>query len=604
MKEMSLEPLQIGVGVLVSLVVLAGVYRALRRRNIRELAAWNLGNLAVLILFVFGAVARYFPTPPIFLLLDGLFIVLLCCYASASLRLFGEEPPRLAWSLMSALILAASGALSIASGKGGYWLAGVSLVGSIVLLYAAIVVLTNRGESGIKNGPGLLVFVFGVVASLLLLRAAGSLSGLAMNPGFSRNFESADFILEITLAIFLGSNFTLILILITRLESRLVRRMDEGTKGKTELQFLYDVFAGTAGIVDPVELFHRVLDLIQTRLKAITVVIYLEDREGEGLMMAAQRGLDSQCVALLTCPDPEQSVAGQVFSRKEPLAVPVADYENQALREALAGIDIGIVGAFPLSAGGSLIGVLSVGYHQVEELDNVSYTLLETLSLQLGAVIRAAILHAKLDRANTRLSELASTDVLTNLANRRAALQALDREIARAKRSSGLVAVIMGDLDHFKGFNDRFGHDCGDYVLSNTATIIADTVRGTDIPSRWGGEEFLIVLGESEPTGAYRLAERLRERIESAAWSYGGRKLKVTITLGVALAPPSVGPEAIIAFADEALYRGKRGGRNQVNMILDDGSSSTLRSEVPLLEDALDEDDEAIEVLPVVDGFL
>ncbi|HUX39138.1 MAG TPA: sensor domain-containing diguanylate cyclase [Rectinemataceae bacterium] len=600
MKEMSLEPMQIGIGVLISLVVLAGVYRALRRRNIRELSAWNLGNLAVLVLFALGAVARFFPSLPLLFLLDALGIVVLCCYASASLRLFGEKPPRLAWSIMAALILGASGALSFSSGNVGFWLAGVSIVGSIMLLYAAIVVLTNRNQSGIKNGPGLLVFVFGIVSCLLLLRAAGSLSGLALNPGFASNFESGDFVLEISLATFLGSNFSLILILMTRLENRLVRRMDEGTKGKSELQFLYDVFAGTAGIVDPVELFHRVLDLVQTRLKAVIVVIYLEDHEGEGLTMAAQRGLDAQCVALLTCPDPERSVAGQVFSRKEPLAIPIADYENQALREALAAIDIGIVGAFPLSAAGGVIGVLSVGYHQVEELDNVSYTLLETLSLQLGAVIRTAILHAKLDRANTRLSELASTDVLTNLANRRAALQALDRELARAKRASGLVAVIMGDLDHFKGFNDRFGHDCGDYVLSNTASIIADTVRGTDIPSRWGGEEFLIVLGESEPSGAYRLAERLRERIESAAWSYGGRKLKVTITLGVALAPPSVGPEAIIAFADEALYRGKRGGRNQVTMILDDGSS-VVRSEIPLLEEALAEGDEAIEVLPIVD---
>lgn len=559
------------VGIPAAMLVGTGVFRALGRRRIGNLASWNAANLFLFSRLIFGGLAGTTGTPLWGSLADIADMGAICCFASASFRIFGEGPPRLIWSLAVALPLVAGGAFALASGSSGAFDFAVALVATSFCVTTVAVLLHHHRRSGIPNGPGLLAYIFGIEGVLQFLRAIAALEPRHLPPLIA-SLTSEIFGSVSSLALFLVADFFLALILMTKLEIELSERADEAARGQRELKLLYDAFAGTAGTVDPVELHHKILDLIQERLGADAVVIYLEDREGEGLFITAQRGLDGLSLALLARPDPRLSVAGVAFERKASYVRHIADYEAGPLRDALAGIGLAVIGGFPIAVGGSVIGVMTAGYREEGKLDSMALATLETLALQLGAVISAANLHAKLDRANARLSELASTDMLTALANRRAALQALDREIARSKRAEGLVAVIMGDLDRFKSFNDRYGHDCGDYVLTNTAAIIADTVRATDIPSRWGGEEFLIVLGESEPEGAMKLAERLRERIESASWNFGGRELSVTMTLGVGLSPPAAGAEAVIALADKALYMGKRAGRNRVTMLIDDGS--------------------------------
>jgi diguanylate cyclase (GGDEF)-like protein len=235
-----------------------------------------------------------------------------------------------------------------------------------------------------------------------------------------------------------------------------------------------------------------------------------------------------------------------------------------------------------------------VSFRDEAALDEVRNSLFETMGRQLGSVVRAAILHAELERANARLDILASTDALTHLPNRRTALRVLEREIARAKRSGGKIAVIMCDIDHFKLFNDRHGHDCGDYVLVRTANLIAESLRATDLASRWGGEEFLLILGSADPEGVIGLAERIRKRIQSAVMEYEGLRLSVTITLGVAICSPELGGDAAIAKADEALYEGKRLGRNRVGVSLErDLPSLDSASELEAVKD----DEEHLELL-------
>lgn len=600
MKEMILEPLEFSIGAFSALLVGAGVYRALARRRLAELWAWNAGNATFLLLIAVAALGFGGPSPLAGAALSLTFLACLGFYAGAGLRIFEEGQPLHSWLLAVLLPLGLGLLLAFLRGRAEIFSFVCALLGAALSVTTSLLILRRRGPSGMANGPGLLSLAFGFSALLQFLHALALLL-----PGWApaAALASDGFLFESALVLFLSANFVLLLILTTRLEREVSDRAAESARGQMELQLLYDAFAGTAGTMDPVELLHKVLDLIQERLEADAVVIYLEDREGEGLSMAAQRGLDRACLALLARPDPGTSVAGLAFAAGRPTARRVDDYESGPLREALSGLGLGVVGGFPISVAGKPIGALTAGYREPGQLDPLRQTLLETLSLQLGSVIKAAILHAKLDRANARLSELASTDVLTELANRRAALQALDREIARARRTGGLVAVIMGDLDHFKGFNDRHGHDCGDYVLMSSASIIADTVRATDIPSRWGGEEFLVVLGESEPAGAFRLAERLRERIESAKWEYGDRRLRVTMTLGVGVAPPSLGAEAVIALADEALYQGKRAGRNRVTMLLDDGRRGEAETP-PIALDAEPLEDEELEVLPLADESL
>jgi two-component system cell cycle response regulator len=178
----------------------------------------------------------------------------------------------------------------------------------------------------------------------------------------------------------------------------------------------------------------------------------------------------------------------------------------------------------------------------------------------------------ELERAradNRRLEELATTDSLTRLLNRRALLERLGGEVERARRFKSQLSLLMVDLDHFKTVNDRHGHLAGDDVLRQVGDLLARIVRTVDVVARYGGEEFVIALPETATDGAVVFAERLRERLAGQAFEMAGDpQFHLTCSVGVATFPsPHVAStEALFARADEALYRAKSGGRNQVRV--------------------------------------
>jgi diguanylate cyclase (GGDEF)-like protein len=167
----------------------------------------------------------------------------------------------------------------------------------------------------------------------------------------------------------------------------------------------------------------------------------------------------------------------------------------------------------------------------------------------------------KLLQQNEELEKLSLTDGLTGLANRRFLVQQLNEEALRCRRTKKEFSVLMADVDHFKQYNDTFGHPAGDEVLKKVARILQTAVREVDCVARYGGEEFCIMLPETGATGAAILAERICERV--AAAEFPGQK--ITLSLGVASLPDNGDtPDAVIAAADEALYQAKREGRNRV----------------------------------------
>ena len=174
--------------------------------------------------------------------------------------------------------------------------------------------------------------------------------------------------------------------------------------------------------------------------------------------------------------------------------------------------------------------------------------------------------------ANLKLREsmrnLSIRDPLTDLFNRRYMEEALAQEQHRTRRNRAQLAIIMLDIDHFKKFNDDFGHDGGDAVLRTLGVFLKKHVRGSDIACRYGGEEFLLILSPSTMEGARQRAEKIREGIRLLAVNHGNRDLgAITLSLGVAMFPDH-GAEAaaIIKAADAALYQAKSGGRNRVVM--------------------------------------
>ncbi|HET9700301.1 MAG TPA: diguanylate cyclase, partial [Burkholderiales bacterium] len=197
-----------------------------------------------------------------------------------------------------------------------------------------------------------------------------------------------------------------------------------------------------------------------------------------------------------------------------------------------------------------------------------------TLSLQVstiwdreGATVGSAALFRDITeekRLEDELRRLAVTDPLTGLYNRRHLSQALEREFDRSRRHQLPLSVLMCDVDHFKRFNDKHGHECGDHVLQMVARHLTAALRTHDLPCRYGGEEFLAVLPSTAAAGARSVADRLRRDI--AANPVDG--LHITVSIGVATFPvvAADSPQALIDAADRALYDAKEAGRNRVRV--------------------------------------
>lgn len=171
---------------------------------------------------------------------------------------------------------------------------------------------------------------------------------------------------------------------------------------------------------------------------------------------------------------------------------------------------------------------------------------------------------AELADANRRLEHASRTDVLTGLPNRRHFLERAETERVAMRRTGRGFALALGDVDRFKSINDTFGHECGDQVLAAVAATLRDTVRERDLAARWGGEEFVLLLPETDLAGARVLTEKVRERIEALRVLCGEREIPVTITLGLTESDASDTLDAVRSRADEALYAGKHAGRNRV----------------------------------------
>ncbi len=196
----------------------------------------------------------------------------------------------------------------------------------------------------------------------------------------------------------------------------------------------------------------------------------------------------------------------------------------------------------------------------------VSQNALVQLNEQLEAKIEQRT--KELQEANQRLSELSTTDGLTGIANRRKFDAAISEEWARAARAKTMISLIMLDIDHFKKFNDRYGHQRGDDCLRRVAEVLrASARRQGDLVARYGGEEFCMIMPNTATPGGLEIAERLRASIEALDMPHAlSPYCKVTVSIGLATlaAGEDESPAALLRFADEALYRAKSEGRNCV----------------------------------------
>lgn len=224
----------------------------------------------------------------------------------------------------------------------------------------------------------------------------------------------------------------------------------------------------------------------------------------------------------------------------------------------------------PITHGDEPLGVLVLASVEPSAYGEEVRTTLQVMVNQLGTTMQNA-------RMVQRLEQLATTDGLTGLANRRVFTDEIEKQLASASRFGRELSLIACDIDKFKAVNDTYGHATGDVVLHGFGDVLRrNVVRDTDLPARIGGEEFVILCEGTGTAGALRLAERIRADLESQVFQASTGELRVTVSMGVATFPVhGRSKEELLERADEALYEAKHGGRNQVR--------SCVRSLVPAI---------------------
>ncbi len=311
------------------------------------------------------------------------------------------------------------------------------------------------------------------------------------------------------------------------------------------------------------------------------------------------RALQPDFIAILTRPEGIHDlvlVHSQGLETDQRLVIPAdrvlsaPGLEASAILRA-AGKELGILKnalCFPLRFKGELVGCVLIGPRKSQlDYGEQDRLLLLNLTQQLSMWIKNAQLFSQLSRRAAELEQLvkryeeanvqAMTDPLTGLNNRRAFQNHLGGMVAEARRSRRPLSIILFDIDHFKRFNDTWGHAVGDQVLSTVAQVLSDATRLSDISARWGGEEFVVALPGTGTKEALIVAERIRTCVAAASlMDTEGRLLPpITVSLGLSLLHPEDDGDSVIHRADRGLYVAKSSGRNQVQTVEDaEGAAS------------------------------
>jgi len=215
-----------------------------------------------------------------------------------------------------------------------------------------------------------------------------------------------------------------------------------------------------------------------------------------------------------------------------------------------------------------LVGISSwVGAELMQSSAVQTLTFMSTFAVVLVASMGFVFMAR--DRADEDNRRLAAVDSLTGVANRRAVIAALDRDVARSIRTHEPMALMMVDIDHFKNVNDRYGHPAGDKVLCSVVEVLRERVRSQDLVGRYGGEEFMVLLPDTTAKGGYLLAQQLCEAVQALRLEHEGQPIPVTVSIGVygGRLQPGDHWDMLISAADRALYEAKDRGRNRVEVV-------------------------------------
>jgi diguanylate cyclase len=305
---------------------------------------------------------------------------------------------------------------------------------------------------------------------------------------------------------------------------------------------------------------HSLLDIIQSSDIGVVVVNRNTEIEVYNRFMQAHSGRNPEdVVGNLLCdifPEIEEDWFRRRIQTVFDLAIPV--YTTWEQRSCLFQFAMD----FPLNSGVDFMYQNTTFVPLRSANDEV-----EKVAIIVYDVTDMAVNKQQLEQAKEQLLKLSRTDRLTNLLNRGYWEECLRTEFRRNQRTGEISTLVMFDIDHFKCINDKYGHLAGDEAIRAVSTLLRARSREVDIPGRYGGEEFVVILPNTDEAGAQIFCERLREAVKAHYFVHEGNEIRFTISLGICEYSETIpSPEVWLSHVDHALYHSKEGGRNQTSV--------------------------------------
>jgi diguanylate cyclase (GGDEF)-like protein len=309
----------------------------------------------------------------------------------------------------------------------------------------------------------------------------------------------------------------------------------------------------------PLPVASAIVDAMATSVRARLAAIAVADPADRRLSIKATYGYPLMLVEHMRI-EPGQGIFGSAFETGKVIRAPGGAGSAQPSRRPRYRTDSFI--ALPILEGEDVLAVICVA----DRIDDRAFTRSDLSAMR--ALAAPAALALSRERAAARAeayAHAAAVDPVSGLFNRRYFHVRLDEELQRSRRHEIPLALLMIDIDDFKGVNDRYGHLAGDGIIRETAEILRRAVRVFDVCTRFGGEEFAVIMPASSEDGAAAVAERIRARVAAfGPTERGVQDLRVSVSIGLALSEPDLSARDLISRADEALYDAKRSGKNRV----------------------------------------
>ena len=324
-----------------------------------------------------------------------------------------------------------------------------------------------------------------------------------------------------------------------------------------QLEALFNIGATVSQTLNLEELLDSVLDNVLMVMGVEVGGIFLLDKQTSKLLLKTHRGMSPEFARRVQVVSIGDGFIGQVAKLGKPILAEDVSADSKLSWMRKMGDGIQSFAAVPIMAKEKILAVMGVGSGKHREFPDWEMQMLDTIANQIGMAIENAQLYE-------HALELAFTDGLTGLYNRRYIMEQIEREFIRAQRSKAPLSLIMVDLDELKAINDRFGHHEGDGFLKEVARIVKVNTRASDVAARWGGDEFMLLAPGTDSRSASKIAERIRTQVERYKIKLEGEEVGITVSAGIVSYPAHASVvEELLKKADEAMYNAKRGGKNQ-----------------------------------------